>query len=243
MLSFLQDGGNMGAAVRAFDWTRTALGVPAAWPTPLKTLVAVMLGSNQPMFIAWGTEQILFYNDAYAAILANKHPDALGRPFMQVWSEIEADLIPIVDQAYGGVPVHMDDITLMMNRRGFMEETHFAFSYTPIRGEAGAVEGLFCACTEITEQVLAERRRAADTERQRRMFEQAPGFITILHGPEHVFEFANATYRRLFGDRELTGKTVREAFPELEGQNIFLNCWIACTRPASGSWPTVSPLL
>ncbi len=211
----------MGAAVRAFDWERTALGAPAAWPTPLKTLVAVMLGSNQPMFIAWGGEQILFYNDAYAAILANKHPDALGRPFLHVWSEIEADLIPIVDQAYGGVPVHMDDITLMMNRRGYMEETHFAFSYTPIRGEGGAVDGLFCACTEITGQVLAERRRAADTERQRRLFEQAPGFITILHGPDHVFEFANATYRRLFGDREFVGKTVREAFPELAGQNFY----------------------
>ncbi len=221
MLSFLQDGGEMGAAVRAFDWDRTTLGAPAAWPTPLKTLVSVVLGSNQPMFIAWGSEQILLYNDAYAVVLANKHPDALGRPFMQVWSEIEADLIPIVEQAYAGVPVHMDDITLMMSRRGYIEETHFAFSYTPIRGEGGAIDGLFCACTEITGQVLAERRRAADTKRQRRLFEQAPGFITILNGPDHVFEFANATYRRLFGDRGFVGKTVREAFPDLEGQSFY----------------------
>ncbi|WP_353452400.1 PAS domain-containing protein [Sphingomonas aerolata] len=173
------------------------------------------------MFIAWGSKQILLYNDAYAVVLANKHPDALGRPFMQVWSEIEADLIPIVEQAYAGVPVHMDDITLMMSRRGYIEETHFAFSYTPIRGEGGAIDGLFCACTEITGQVLAERRRAADTKRQRRLFEQAPGFITILNGPDHVFEFANATYRRLFGDRGFVGKTVREAFPELEGQSFY----------------------
>jgi PAS domain S-box-containing protein len=221
MLSFLVDGGQMGAAMRGYDWDSTRLGSPAAWPTALKTLIGVVLGSNQPMFVAWGREQTLFYNDAYAAILADKHPRALGQPFLQVWSEIAADLVPIVEQAYEGLPVHMDDITLMMQRRGYLEETHFTFSYTPIRGDGGSIDGLFCACTEITEQVMAERRRAADVERQRQLFEQAPGFITILQGPEHVFEFANATYRRLFGDREFVGRTAREAFPELAGQGFY----------------------
>lgn len=221
MLSFLADGGHMGAAIRGYDWDGTPLGQPGRWPTALKTLVGVLLGANQPMFVVWGPEQILLYNDAYAAILGDKHPSALGRRFLDVWAEIETDLRPMVDQAYSGVPVHMDDITLMMERRGFIEETHFAFSYTPIRGEGGVVDGFFCACAEITEQVLGERRRAADTERQRRMFEQAPGFITILHGPDHVFEFANATYRRLFGDRCLVGRTVREVFPDLAGQGFY----------------------
>jgi PAS domain S-box-containing protein len=221
MLSFLAEGGQMGAAIRGFNWSATPLGHPASWPTPLKTLVGVLLNANQPMFVAWGPAQILLYNDAYAVVLADKHPAALGRPFLDVWSEIKADLIPIVEQAYGGKPVHMDDITLMMDRRGYVEETHFAFSYTPVRVAGGVVDGFFCACTEITEQVLGERRRAADTERQRRLFEQAPGFITILRGPDHVFEFANATYRRLFGDRDFVGKTVREAFPELASQGFF----------------------
>jgi PAS domain S-box-containing protein len=221
MLGFLADGGQMGAAIRGFDWAHSPLGSPEGWPTALKTLVGVMLGSNQPMFVAWGSTPILLYNDPYAAVLAQKHPAALGRPFLDVWSEIRADLIPIVEQAYAGLPIHMDDITLMMERRGYLEETHFAFSYTPVRGEAGTVDGFFCACTEITEQVLAERRRAADTERQRRLFEQAPGFIAILHGPDHTFEFANATFRRLFGDRDFAGRTVREAFPELSGQGFY----------------------
>lgn len=221
MQSFLEGGGQLGALLRSFDWQETGLGSPADWPTPLKTLVGVILGSNQPMFVAWGSDQILLYNDAYATVLANKHPDALGRPFLEVWSEIRADLVPIVDQAYSGLPVQMDDIMLMMNRRGYLEETHFAFSYTPIIVKNGLVEGLFCACNEITEQVLADRRREADSQRQRRMFEQAPGFIAILQGPDHIFEFANATYRRLFGNREFVGKSVREAFPDLSGQGFF----------------------
>ena len=212
---FLMGGGGMGALVRGHDWGSTPIGPPAGWPQPLKTLVGVMLAANQPMFVAWGPERTLVYNDAYAEILAGKHPGALGRDLLEAWHEIRADLSPIVEQAYAGRPVHMDDIAFVMHRKGYAEETHFAFSYTPVRGEDGAVAGFFCPCVEITEQVLGHRRRAADAERQRRLFEQAPGFIAVLHGPEHVLEFANAAYRRLTGDRGFVGRTVRDAIPEL----------------------------
>jgi len=70
------------------------------------------------MFIAWGEGSTLLYNDAYAEILAEKHPAAVGQPFLKVWAEIEADLIPIVTQAYRGEPVHMSDIELHMERKG-----------------------------------------------------------------------------------------------------------------------------
>jgi PAS domain S-box-containing protein len=218
--AFLAGGAEAGALIRNRDWS-SSLGPPEHWPQSLKTLVGVMLGSSQPMFVAWGPNRILLYNGGYAEILASKHPAALGRDFLEVWSEIRADLVPIVQQAYSGQPVQMDDIELVMHRRGYPEETHFAFSYTPVRAENGDVCGFFCPCVEITEQVLAERRRLADAARQRRLFEQAPGFITILNGPMHVFEFANATYRRLFGDRQYVGKNVREVFPELADQEFF----------------------
>ncbi|MFC4172690.1 PAS domain-containing protein [Microvirga sp. GCM10011540] len=220
-LDFLSGGGEMGALIRAHDWAATPLGSPGGWPYGLKTLVGVMLGSNQPMFIAWGPERTFLYNDAYAEILVRKHPTALGRDFLEVWHEIQDDLRPIVEQAYSGEPVHMDDITLIMERRGYPEETHFAFSYTPVRDESGAIAGFFCPCTEITGQIMAERRLAAETERQRRLFEQAPGFITVLTQPEHSFEFVNQAFRRLFGDRDFVGRNVREVFPELEGQGFY----------------------
>jgi PAS domain S-box-containing protein len=220
-LDFLTGGGEMGALIRAHDWAATPLGSPEDWPYGLKTLVGVTLGSNQPMFIAWGSDRTLLYNDAYAEILARKHPAALGHDFLEVWHEIRADLLPIVEQAYAGGSVHMDHITLIMERRGYPEETHFSFSYTPVRDESGTVAGFFCPCTEITGQIMAERRLAAETERQRRLFEQAPGFVAVLTSPGHRFEFVNQAYRRLFGERDFVGKTVRGAFPELEGQGFF----------------------
>lgn len=164
----------LAALIAAEDWAATPLGPRATWPTPLHTLVEVLLGSSQPMFVAWGERRTLIYNDAYTEILAAKHPAALGRDFLDVWHEIRADLLPIVEAAYRGMPVHSDHITLWMERRGYREETHFAFSYTPVRDEAGAIGGFFCACNEITGQILAERRlrdseaRArADAERVR----------------------------------------------------------------------------
>ncbi|WP_284734587.1 hybrid sensor histidine kinase/response regulator [Sphingosinicella terrae] len=134
--------------------------------------MAVMLGASQPMFVVWGSGRTLLYNDGYSEILASKHPAAIGRDFLEVWDEIRDDLVPIVDQAFGGDPVQMDDIELWMNRRGFREEAHFAFSYTPVRAEDGDIAGFFCALQEITGQVLAQRklreseaRAHADAER------------------------------------------------------------------------------
>src|SRR3954465_978649 len=89
--------GGTASLIRGYDWGSSPLGEPARWPHQLRTLVDVLLGSNQPMFVAWGSEQTLIYNDAYSQILANKHPMALGRPFLEVWSEIRANLSPIVE--------------------------------------------------------------------------------------------------------------------------------------------------
>src|SRR3990167_10959566 len=65
-LRFLNGGGAMGALIRAHDWASTPLGRPTDWPQPLKTIVGVMLGANQAMFVAWGPQQLMFYNDLYA---------------------------------------------------------------------------------------------------------------------------------------------------------------------------------
>jgi PAS domain S-box-containing protein len=207
--------------MRNHDWLRTPLGAPETWPQPLSTLVGVMLGSKQPMFLAWGPERTLLYNDGYAGILGRKHPDALGQALLDVWSEIRGDLQPLVDQVDAGESVHMDDIALLMQRHGYVEEAHFAFSYTPVRDDDGRVCGIFCPCQETTQQVIATRREVADRERLEQLFHRAPGFMALLRGPEHVFELVNPAYLQLIGHRDVIGKPVREALPEVEGQGFF----------------------
>ena len=160
-LRFLNGGGEMGRRMRDQDWSRTPLGPPSAWPQALKTLVAVMMAAKQPMYVAWGSDCLMLYNDGYVALLGDKHPSAFVRPFKQVWAEVWDSLEPLVDQVFAGEPVHMDDITLFVHRNGRTEEAHFAFSYNAIFDEDGTVAGLFCPCSETTQQILAERALAA----------------------------------------------------------------------------------
>jgi hypothetical protein len=80
-LQFMARGGKVGALMRSHDWTSSPLGHPATWPQSLRSVVGLLLESRFPMFVAWGEELGLLYNDAYAEILGEKHPRALGARF------------------------------------------------------------------------------------------------------------------------------------------------------------------
>jgi PAS domain S-box-containing protein len=211
----------MGALMRAHDWSTSPLGAPETWPQSLRSVVGLVLNSKFPMFVAWGPELGFLYNDPYVEILGAKHPQAIGRPFEEIWSEIWGDIAPLVNRALAGEATFWEDLPLTMQRKGYAEETWFTFSYSPVRDESGAVVGMFCACTETTGKVLAERQNAAERDRLREMFSQAPSFIAMLRGPEHVFELANAAYQQLIGHRDVVGKAVRDALPEVRGQGFF----------------------
>lgn len=194
--------------MRSHDWSSNPLGDPTGWAPELKTLVSVMLGSAHPMFIAWGPGRVMLYNDGYAPMCGMKHPWALGRSFNAVWADILEDVLPILERAYAGVSTHMPDLPLrMLDRRGYPEDTHFSFSYTPVRDERGQVAGMFCACVEITDQVA----RRTNEERWRGMVAQASAGIaeTDLDGR---FTFANTRFAAITGRsiEELLTLTMRE---------------------------------
>jgi PAS domain S-box-containing protein len=219
--AFLAEGGEMGTRMRAYDWTKTPLGAPSEWPTSLKTIVGVALSSKFPMFLTWGPELTFLYNDGYIDVLGAKHPDALGRRFEDIWAEIWPNISPLVERAMAGESTYWENLPLTMHRKGYEEQTWFTFSYSPLRGEEGTVCGMFCTCIETTATVLAERRQVEEAERLRRLFDRAPSFIAVLRGPQHCFELANDAYMNLVGKRDLVGRTVREALPEVAGQGFF----------------------
>ncbi|HEY2861409.1 MAG TPA: histidine kinase, partial [Terracidiphilus sp.] len=83
----------IGELVRDFDWPSTPLGPAESWPASLQTTVRILLTSRFPMWMAWGPELTVLYNDAYARVtLGKKHPWALGKPAAEVWSEIWRDI-------------------------------------------------------------------------------------------------------------------------------------------------------
>lgn len=155
----LAGGGEMGTRMRSHDWSTTAVGAVETWPQSLKTAIRIILGSRYPMFVWWGQSMTKFYNDAYIPILGQRHPQALGQPASIVWAEIWDTLGPQAEAVLQeGRSSWNQELLLLMERNGYLEETYFTFSYSPVANDDGGVGGVFCACTEDTDQVLGDRR-------------------------------------------------------------------------------------
>ncbi|MDB5394357.1 MAG: sensory box histidine kinase/response regulator [Rhodospirillales bacterium] len=224
-LDFIAGGGEMGALIRAHDWSLSSLGPPQAWPQSLRTAVRLLLNTGHPMYIFWGKAGACLYNDAYRqSIGPERHPASLGRPVREVWAEIWDVIGPEVERVMAGLSATWNVNRLIpITRNGRREDVYWTYSYGPIDDATApnGIGGVLVVCTETTGTVLAEQRRAQETVRQRRLFERAPGFIAILRGPDHIFEFVNDAYSRMTGGRDYVGRSLRQAFPDLSGQGFF----------------------
>src|SRR3954468_11336330 len=215
------DGGRVGALMQAHDWSRSPLGHPSTWPPSLRTVVGLLLRSRFPMFVAWGPELGFLYNDAYADILGAKHPAALGRRFADIWSEIWSDISPLVVAAMAGHATYREDLPLVMNRKGYDEQTWFTFSYSPVSDESGGIAGMFCAVSETTRKVEAERG-----------FRESEGRLRALN------ETLERRVSEALAERKLMADIV-------EGTNAFVQVvdreyrWLAINRAAADQFERI----
>ena len=185
----------------ALDWSRSPLGHPSEWPQSLRSVVALMLGSKFPMFVAWGPELGFLYNDAYALILGAKHPQAMGGRFEDIWQEIWLDVGPLAEKALRGEATWIEDLPLVMNRKGYDEQTWFTFSYSPVRGDDGRIAGMFCAVAETTDKVVAQR-VVADENRtlEQRVAEalaEKKVYADIVEGTDAFIQMADPAFNFL----------------------------------------------
>src|SRR5690349_3026426 len=111
-------GGELGALMRARDWSATPLGPVEGWPQSLRTSVHLILESQYPMMVVWGDELLQFYNDAYRPILGtSKHPAALGAPVAAIWPEAYDVIGPLFHGVLDtGQAVWFDDLLLPVDR-------------------------------------------------------------------------------------------------------------------------------
>jgi PAS domain S-box-containing protein len=150
---------SVSALLRTHDWAASPLGPPSGWPEGLKVPLRMMLLSRFEMWLGWGPGLAFFYNDAYVPTLGVKHPASLSRPIRQVWPEIFEALEGRFNAVMrDGVATWDKALLLFLERSGYPEETYHTFSYSPLKGDDGAVGGLMCVVTEETERVISERR-------------------------------------------------------------------------------------
>ncbi|MGN9777334.1 ATP-binding SpoIIE family protein phosphatase [Micromonospora sp. H33] len=151
-------GGSVGAtaSVLAHDWAGTHLGPWPGWDPAVRATADLVLSSPVPMALALGDEFLLFYNDGYAELIGEKHPEAVGRPAAEVFAEIWG--LPGVGDALertyrSGEPFLEKDITLPLRRRrsGVVEHGAFTRGYSAVRDSVGRVVGVLVVAAETTQ--------------------------------------------------------------------------------------------
>ncbi len=157
----LTGGGDTGAMMRRIDWSRTPVGPVSTWSQPLRSMVGLVLRNRFPLCMWWGPELVQFYNDPFVPILGSKHPDAMGQSGSACWAEIWPTIGPMIEGPMAGEPATgSEDLSLLIHRNGFFEETHFRVAYSPVPDESVAatgIGGVLATVSETTARVQSDR--------------------------------------------------------------------------------------
>lgn len=220
--------GEMAGLTRDFNWGATSLGPISGWSDLLLGSVNLMLCCRFPCVIFWGTEMVQFYNDDYMPLAAEKHPKALGQDASECWKEAWHIIGPQLNATLSdGITLFQENVLIPVVRGGHLQDVYWTYSYSPIHDSVETIAGVLIVCHDTTAEVLAARALARMQEelmtertRLREAFQQAPAFIAVLRGSEHIFEMVNPQYQKLVGDRSLLGRKVTDILPEAEPQGF-----------------------
>ncbi|HEX2146114.1 MAG TPA: PAS domain-containing protein, partial [Pseudorhizobium sp.] len=218
--AFLSHDGELAQLIAAFDWTGTSLGPIGQWTQGTKAVVSLILQSPVPIVTLWNEDGVMIYNDAYSVFAGGRHPKLLGSEVREGWPEVADFNDNVMKMGLAGETLAYTDQELTLHRGGSPEQVWMNLDYSPILDEAGRPVGVMAVVVETTGKLRAERQLRGERERLRKMFEQAPGFMAMIVGPDHVFEDANSAYLALVGNRPILGKPIRQALPEIVDQGF-----------------------
>ncbi len=161
--AFLGDGGRLATLIGETDWASTPLGPIDGWPQYLKTATSIILRAPVPMALLWGSDGVMIYNDAYAAIVGARHPAGLGASVHAAWPEARAFNEHVLRVCLAGE-------TLSFARQEmsqyFPTHDHAVFldlNYSPVLDHDGVPGGVLAVVVETTDAVLAERGLRGET--------------------------------------------------------------------------------
>lgn len=170
-------------------------------------------------------------NRAYEVVTHRGRKEMIGRPLFDIFPAREDDALETSLRRVleGAKPDHLSDVGYVLttpagNRPG---RERWSISNIPMLSPAGEVTGILHCPLDVTtlagREDLGYIQSVLDVERRRlqQLFKQAPGFICVLKGPRHVYEFANDAYYQLVGHREIIGHVVEEVLPEVVPQGFL----------------------
>ncbi|MGC1303039.1 MAG: HWE histidine kinase domain-containing protein [Caulobacteraceae bacterium] len=164
---FPAGGGELGALIRAFDWSGTSLGPLEAWPQSLKTITGMLLLSPVPIVLLWGEDGVMIYNDAYSGFAGGRHPQLLGSKVREGWAEVADFNDHVMREGLAGRTLAYRNQELTLHRHGAPERVWMDLDYSPVLDEQGRPAGVIAIVVETTERVQTEQ-RLRDSERRLR---------------------------------------------------------------------------
>ncbi|WP_462251125.1 PAS domain-containing protein, partial [Ferruginibacter sp.] len=179
--------------------------------------------SPNPICIFKGTQMTLELANEPMLKIFSAGEEALGKPYLEILPEMKEQpfMALLLDVLQNGVTHYgTEQPAYFVRQNGEKETYYFNFVYQPYHENDGSVSGVMVLATDVTEQVLARKKVELQNQLFSDMLMTAPGFVATLAGPDHVYELVNEKYQSLFGKREIKGKAIMEALPELEGQGF-----------------------
>jgi len=169
-----------------------------------------------------------FVNDKFLEVAGKPHQAIYGQYYWDAFSEARAyyqDALAGVVKT--GEPYYAQEVELMLIRHGNAEKIFVTFVYAPVKEPTGRVKKITVWVLENTKQVAErqaqeEAKNAFKGERDRlySYFMQAVAGICVLRGPDLVYDLVNAAYQQILPGRELRGRPIFQALPELIGSPI-----------------------
>ena len=130
------------------------------WPQSLRTAVSICLASGFPELVMWGPELVQIYNDAFRSVLQAKHPAGLGQRARDCWPELWDTIAPMYRSVLEtGASIFLEDQLFTPERRGYVEEAYFTFSYSATPDESYRPAGIVATVFETTRHVQSRGER------------------------------------------------------------------------------------
>jgi len=209
-------GGELGALIRAYDWSATSLGPIDTWPQSLKTTTSLLLLSPVPIVLLWGEDGIMIYNDSYSVFAGGRHPGLLGTKVREGWPEVADFNDNVMKVGLAGGTLAYRDQEFRLFRNGRPEQVWLNLDYSPVLDEAGRPAGVIAIVVESTQRIMADR-RLRESEARFRALTNATSEVVYWMSPDWM------EMRRLDGsyclpDPQNPGVPWRDAyiFPEDE---------------------------
>ena len=212
---FLEGGGECGALIAARDWSGS-LGPPESWSPSLKAATGLLLRSPVPMAMLWGEDGVLLYNDAYARIAGDRHPELLGSKVREGWPEAADFNEGVLQAGLAGETRSFKDAQFTLNRNGAPEQVWFDLDYSPVPGDDGTPAGVLAIVIETSERVKAEQALRTKEQRLRGVLDGMGEAMGIMDRDLRIID-QNAAARRLDPrpPEEVIGRLHCEAYPDV----------------------------